>query len=162
MDDPVQMIAVVRGASSAYCRSQEPSEPIIPRSLLLRCHRAVSLSRQKPGIAATTSAGSNLGRETAESLIPTIAIDPRRCGRGDRIGAEGLQQIQGRANSFPTERWRPYIGAFVRRMGWSFGAVGARLGLFTFCGRTYTDVLQPEPGRPSQCATRPRAPRTSG
>src|SRR5260370_30249449 len=109
MDDPVQMIAVVRGASSAYCRSQEPSEPIIPRSLLLRCHRAVSLSRQKPGIAATTSAGSNLGRETAESLIATIAIDPRRCGRGDRIGAEGLQQIQGRANSFPTERWRPYI-----------------------------------------------------
>src|SRR5260370_13367667 len=94
MEDPVQMIAVVRGASSAYCRSQEPSEPIIPRSLLLRCHRVVSLYRPKPGSAATTSAGSNLGRETGESLIPTIAIDPRRCGRGDRIGAEGSSKFR--------------------------------------------------------------------
>jgi hypothetical protein len=41
MDDPVQMIAVVRGASSAYCRSQEPSEPIIPRSLLLGAGPAI-------------------------------------------------------------------------------------------------------------------------
>ena len=53
-----------------------------------------------------------------------------------------LRQVKGRANSFPTQRWRPYIRAFVRRMGWSVGAEASRLGLFSFCGRTYSDVLQ--------------------
>jgi hypothetical protein len=59
------------------------------------------------------------------------------------IVAGHLRQLQGRASSFPTEKWRPYIRAFVRSMGWSVGSAhAARLGLFCFCGRTYTDVVQ--------------------
>jgi hypothetical protein len=54
-----------------------------------------------------------------------------------------LRQLQGRANSFPAEKWRPYIRAFVRSMGWGVGSAhAARLGLFCFCGRLYTDVVQ--------------------
>ncbi len=53
-----------------------------------------------------------------------------------------LHQVKGRANSFPAERWRPYIRKFVRRMGWSVGPDAGRLGLFSFCGRTYSDMHQ--------------------
>ena len=59
------------------------------------------------------------------------------------IVAGQLHQLQGRANSFPAARWRPYIRAFVRSMGWDVRSVhGVRLGLFCFGGRTYTAVSQ--------------------
>lgn len=59
------------------------------------------------------------------------------------IVAGHLRQLQGRANSFPAQKWQPYIRAFVRSMGWSVGSeLAGRLGLFCFCGRTYDDVAQ--------------------
>lgn len=54
-----------------------------------------------------------------------------------------LRQLQGRANSFPAKKWRPYIRAFIRSMSWSVGSeLAGLLGLFCFCGRTYDDVAQ--------------------